>query len=57
MSFEQSVLHLPVIMSAHQDAAKWISLDWSSFGKRVNKGGSFNKLDFFSESNLSESNK
>ena len=27
MSFEQSVLHLPLIMSAHQEAAKWISLD------------------------------
>ena len=29
------VLHLPLIMSAHHEAAKWISLDWSSFGKRV----------------------
>ena len=29
------VLHLPLIMSAHQRAAKRISLDWSSFGKRV----------------------
>ena len=29
------VLHLPLIMSAHQKAAKRISLDWSSFGKRV----------------------
>ena len=29
------VLHLPLIMSAHQKAAKQISLDWSSFGKRV----------------------
>ena len=29
------VLHLPLIMSAYQEAAKWILLDWSSFGKRV----------------------
>ena len=29
------VLHIPLIMSAHQEAAKWILLDWSSFGKRV----------------------
>ena len=29
------VLHLPLIMSAHQKAAKQISLNWSSFGKRV----------------------
>ena len=43
MSFEQSVLYLPLIMSAHQEAAKWISLDWSSLGKRVIKWGSSNK--------------
>ena len=29
------VLHLPLIMSAQQRAAKLISLDWSSFSKRV----------------------
>ena len=57
MSFEQSVLHLLLIMSAHQEATKWISLDWWSLGKRVIKWGSFNKTDFFSENNLSESNK
>ena len=33
ISFEQSVTSL--IMSAHQKAAKWISLDWSSLDKRV----------------------
>ena len=27
------VLHLPLIMRAHQE--EWISLDWSSFGKKV----------------------
>ena len=57
MSFEQSVLHLPLIMSAHQEAAKWISLDWSSLGKRTIKLVSFNERDFFSENNFSESNK
>ena len=44
-------------MSTHQDAAKWISLDWSSIGKRAIKLGSFNKTDFFTENGLSESNK
>ena len=29
MPFEQSVSHVPLIMSAKQEAAKWISLDWS----------------------------
>ena len=29
MPFEQSVLHIPLIMSAQQEALKWISLDWS----------------------------
>ena len=43
MSFSQSVLHLPLTMSAYQEAAKWILLDWSSLGKRVIKWGSFNK--------------
>ena len=45
MPFEQSVLHLPLIMSVHQEAAKWISLDWSS--QRVIKWGSFDKTDLF----------
>ena len=44
MSFEQGVLHLPLIMSAQQEAAKWISLDWSSLGKRVIKWGNFYKV-------------
>ena len=44
-------------MSAHQEAAKWISLDWSSLGKRAIKLVSFNERDFFSENNFSESNK
>ena len=57
MSLEQSVLNLPLTMSAHQEATKWISLDWWSLGKRVIKWGSFNKTDFFSENNLSEGNK
>ena len=72
MPFEQSVLHIPLIMSAQEDVAKWIlldwskilfmvplyiiSLDWSSLHKRVIKWGSFSKTDFFCESNLSESN-
>ena len=37
------VLHLPLIISAHQEAAKWISLDWSSLSKRVIKWYNFNK--------------
>ena len=57
MSFDQSVLHLPLMMSAHQEAAKWISLDWWSLGKGVIKWGSFNEIDFFSENNLIQSNK
>ena len=57
MSFEQNVLHFPLIMSAHQEAKKWISLDWWSLGKRVTKWGSFKEADFFSENNLGESNK
>ena len=72
MLFEQSVLHIPLIMSAQEDVAKWIllywskilfmvplyiiPLDWSSLRKRVIKWGSFNKTDFFYENNLSESN-
>ena len=57
MSFEQSVLHLPLAMGAHQEATKWISLDWWSLGKRVIKWGSFSKTEFFSENNSSGSNK
>ena len=53
ISFEQSVTYL----GAHQEAAKWISLDWLSLGKRVIKWGSFNKTDFFYGNNLSESKK
>ena len=53
MSFEQSVTYL----STHQEAVKWLSLDWLSRGKRVIKWGSFNKTDFFYENNLSECNK
>ena len=41
-------------MSAHQETAKYISLDWSSLCKRVIKWDSFNKTGFFSENNLSE---
>ena len=56
MPFEQSLSHLS-LMSAHQEAAKLISLNRSSFGKRVIKWGCFNKTDFFTEINLSEINK
>ena len=48
MLFEQSVLYLPLTMSAYQEVTKWISLDWLSLGKRVIKWGSSNKTDFFS---------
>ena len=41
-------------MSAYQEAAKWISLDWLSLGKSVIKWGSFNKTDFFYKNNLNE---
>ena len=44
-------------MSAHQEAVKWISLNWSSLGKKVTEWVNFNKTDFFAENNLSESNK
>ena len=37
MLFERSILHLPLITSAHQEAAKWIWLDWSSLDKSVIK--------------------
>ena len=31
----KSALHLPLIMSVHQEAARWISLDWSSSLKEL----------------------
>ena len=52
MSFEQNVLHLPLIMGAQQETVKWASLDWSSLSKRAIKWGSFIKPDFFCEDSL-----
>ena len=64
MPFEQSVLHIPLIMITKQEEVAWISLDWSkilfrfpymisldwsSARKRVTKWDSLNKTDFFSE--------
>ena len=37
MSFEQNVLHLPLIMGAQQGTIKWASLDFSSLSKRAIK--------------------
>ena len=60
-SWNQSYIKRDVIwtkccvnMSAHQEAGKWISWDWSSLGKRVIKWVSFNKTDVSCENNLSE---
>ena len=34
-------------MSAHQETAKWILLDWSSLGKRVIRWGGLSNPGFF----------
>ena len=43
MSFKQSILDLPLIMSVYQETAKWISLDWWTLGKRVMTWSNFNE--------------
>ena len=56
MPFEKSGSYLS-LMIAHQEAVKWVSLDWSSLGKKVIKWGSFNKITIFTESQISKRNK